>query len=142
MRPKTLAEVAALAARGDSFDRCLSNFLDEFYAAPTVGALTETPLLLAPLFGEPGRVQDCYLAAAADELACVNGLPVPAWTDGEARVLHRPWFASSLASLRATLLLESPRGFRSRNLLSLAPLQSIASSSSDNRSLPSRFFQT
>ena len=50
MRPKTLAEVAQLAARGDSFDRCLANFLDEFYAAPDVAALSPTPELLAPKF--------------------------------------------------------------------------------------------
>jgi len=36
--------------------------------------------------------------------------------DGEERKLHKPWFASPLAALRATLLLESPVGFRSRNL--------------------------
>ena len=39
MTPKTLAQVAQLTARGDSFDRCLANFLDEFYAAPNAKAL-------------------------------------------------------------------------------------------------------
>ena len=34
----------------------------------------------------------------------------------EARKLHTPWFSSQLASLRAVLILESPAGFRSRNL--------------------------
>jgi len=116
MRPKTLAEVAQLAAGGDSFDRCLANFLDEFYATPGEAALNETPALLAPQFGEPGRVQDAYLAAAAEELARSFNLPLPAWTAGEERKLHRPWFASPLGSLRAALLLESPAGFRSRNL--------------------------
>lgn len=48
MRPKTLAEVATLSAQGDSFDLCLANFLDEFYAAPNAAALAETPVLLAP----------------------------------------------------------------------------------------------
>ena len=46
MRPKSLAEVAARAAGGDSFDRCLANFLDAFYAAPSAAALSETPALL------------------------------------------------------------------------------------------------
>jgi hypothetical protein len=32
------------------------------------------------------------------------------------RKLHRPWFASPLAALRAVLILESPAAFRSRNL--------------------------
>ena len=39
MRPKTLAEVAALAVQGDSFDRCLANFLDEFCAAPNAAEI-------------------------------------------------------------------------------------------------------
>jgi hypothetical protein len=116
MRPKTMTEVAALAAAGDSFDRCLANFLDEFYAAPNAAALHHAPALLAPQLGESGRVQDAYLAAAAEELARQFSLPTPGWTDDEARKLHRPWFASPLGALRAVLLLESPAGFRSRNL--------------------------
>jgi hypothetical protein len=116
MRPKTLAEVAQLAAAGDSFDRCLANFLDGFYPAPNAQALADEPALLAPALGELGRVQDAYLAATAEELARAHQLPVPAWVDAEERKLHRPWFASSLAALRAVLLLESPPAFRSRNL--------------------------
>jgi hypothetical protein len=77
MRPKTLAEVAQLAAGGDSFDRCLANFLDEFHAAPDVGALLPAPELLAPNLGEPGRVRDAYLGATAEQLACAHGFPIP-----------------------------------------------------------------
>lgn len=116
MRPKTLAEVAALAAQGDSFDRCLANFLDEFYAAPNAAALAAAPALLAPQFGDLGRVQDAYLAATAEELARRFELPQPGWTVGEDRQLRRPWFATPLAALRAVLLLESPPAFRARNL--------------------------
>ncbi len=116
MRPKTLAEVAVLAGQGDSFDRCLANFLDEFYAAPHAAALMGTPVLLAPQFGDLGQVQDAYLAATAEELARRFGLPQPGWTVGENRQLHRPWFATPLAALRAVLLLESPPAFRARNL--------------------------
>ena len=116
MRPKTLAEVAALAAQGDSFDRCLANFLDEFYAAPNAAALAAAPALLGPQVGDLGRVQDAYLAATAEELARRFDLPQPDWTVGESRQLRRPWFATPLAALRAVLLLESPPAFRSRNL--------------------------
>ncbi len=116
MRPKTLAEVADLTAAGDSFGRCLANFLDEFYAAPSEAALAPEPVLLAPRFGEIGQVEDAYLAATAEELARAYNLPLPAWTDAEERKLHRPWFATDLAGMRAVLLLESPPGFRSRNL--------------------------
>jgi hypothetical protein len=116
MRPKSLAEVARLAAAGESFDLCLANFLDEFYYAPNAEALNGPPILLEPTLGEPGRVQDAYLAATAEELARAYKLPLPRWSEVEARKLHRPWFASDLAGLRAVLLLESPPGFRSRNL--------------------------
>ncbi|HXI69013.1 MAG TPA: hypothetical protein VNN22_01515 [Verrucomicrobiae bacterium] len=116
MRPKTLAEVAQLAGGGDSFDRCLANFLDEFYAAPHPKALADAPSLLAPSFGEPGHVQDAYLAATAEELARAHKFSAPAWVAADARKLRQPWFASPLAALRTVLLLESPAAFRSRNL--------------------------
>lgn len=116
MRPKTLAEVAELTSRGQSFDVCLANFLDEFYGAPHGSALCQSPELLAPKFGDQGRVQDAYLAATAEHLAAAHHFPIPAWVVDEVRKLHRPWFASQLASLRAVLLLESPATFRSRNL--------------------------
>jgi hypothetical protein len=116
MRLVALAEVAELAARGDSFDRCLANFLDEFYSAPSINALASEPAPLAPRFADLGRVQDAYLAATAEELARQFNLLRPAWIDAETRKLRRPWFASPLAALRAVLLLESPAAFRSRNL--------------------------
>ena len=116
MRLKTLAEVAQRTMKGDSFDRCLANFLDEFYAAPSAKALADPPSLLAPVFGGLGRVQDAYLAATADELARANHFLFPAWTAADTRRLRQPWFASSLAALRTVLLLESPTAFRSRNL--------------------------
>jgi hypothetical protein len=111
-----LAEVAALTATGDSFDRCLANFLDAFYAEPSATALSEVPMLLAPSDPVTGCVRDAYLAATAEELARRMNFPSPAWALAENRRLHRPWFASPLAALRAVLLLESPAGFRSRNL--------------------------
>lgn len=116
MRPRSLAEVAALAGRGDSFDRCLANFLDEFYLSPDAGALADEPPLLAPSHGEQGRIQDAYLAATAEELARRFNLPAPSWAASDDRALRRPWFASPLAALRAALILESPPAFRARNL--------------------------
>jgi len=119
MRPDSLAEVARLALAGDSFDRCLANFLDEFNRSPEAARLFEEPVLLAPTLGEIGQVRDAYLAATAEELLRRIALPAhdwPRWIEGEARRLHKPWFASQLASLRAVLLLESPAGFRARNL--------------------------
>jgi hypothetical protein len=116
MRPQTLLQVAQLTLHGDSFDYCLANFLDDFYAAPGVAALLPEPERLALKLGELGQVQDAYLAATAEQLARDYGLAIPAWAMSEERKLHRPWFASSLAALRTVLLLESPAAFRSRNL--------------------------
>ena len=114
MRPQSLAEVAELAMKGDSFDRCLWNFLDEFYASPSFERLKDAPQSLRS--NEAGDVKDAYLAATAEELARKYGLAQPVWTFDEDRKLRRPWFAISMQSLRALLLLESPAGFRSRNL--------------------------
>ncbi|MBM3833740.1 MAG: hypothetical protein FJ403_10800 [Verrucomicrobia bacterium] len=113
---KTLAEVALLAAQGDDFDRCLANFLDEFYTAPNADGLADMPPLLALQFGDKGRVRDAYLAATAEELARRFNFPSPKWAASNDRALHKPWFATPLGSLRAVLLLESPPAFRARNL--------------------------
>jgi hypothetical protein len=116
MRPTTLSQVAELAASGEPFDRCLANFLDEFKRAPAPEAVAEAPVLLAGEHGWSGQVQDAYIAATAEYLAQEHHFSIPNWTRAEERRLHRPWFASPLASLRTVLLLESPAAFRSRNL--------------------------
>lgn len=119
MTPDTLADVARRTLAGDSFDRCLGNFLDQFNLSPEAAQLTEEPVLLEPSLGELGRVQDAYLAATAEELLRRIKAPAPvwpAWIEQETRKLHRPWFASQLAAVRAVLLLERPAGFRARNL--------------------------
>jgi hypothetical protein len=116
MIPKTLAEVARLAAGGESFDLSLRNFLDGFYAGPAAVALEVEPEKLADKVPQLGIIEDAYLAATAEWLAWKYDLPVPRWVFEPARALHRPWFASSLAALRAVLLHESPAPFRARNL--------------------------
>ena len=116
MIAKTLAEVAELAARGESFDLCLRNFLDGFFAGPSVAALAPEPARLADKLPQLGDVADAYLAATAEWLAWKFNLQPPRWAFDESRSLRRPWFASQLASMRAVLLLESPAPFRSRNL--------------------------
>ena len=116
MIPKTLAEVAQLAARGESFDLCIRNFLDGFLAEPAAAALAPEPLRLADRLPQLGDVEDAYLAATAEWLAWKFNLQPPQWAFDQARSLRRPWFASQLTSLRAVLLLESPAPFRARNL--------------------------
>ena len=116
MIPQTLAEVARLAAEGESFDLCLRNFLDGFFARPGGGALAAEPERLAEKLPQLGAVEDAYLAATAEWLAWKYDLSPPHWVFEPARFLRRPWFASQLAALRGLLLLESPAPFRSRNL--------------------------
>jgi hypothetical protein len=116
MIPKTLAEVAKLTAEGEPFDLCLKNFLDGFYARPKVDALEPEPMALAARDPAKGDIKDAYLAATAEWLAWKYDFQPPAWAFNPSRWLHRPWFASTLESLRAVLLWESPAPFRSRNL--------------------------
>lgn len=116
MRPRTLTEVADLASKGDSFDLALANFLDQFYLEPRADSLKDRPVLLAPVFGSLGQIQDAYLAATAEELARAHRFRIPRWAFAPERNLRRPWFASTLAGLRSVLIVESPIGFRSRNL--------------------------
>jgi hypothetical protein len=104
-----------MALTGDSFGRCLANFLDEFYSSPNETALRTRPEFLRGRI-ENGEIKDAYLAAVAEELARKYNFPHPTWAYADERKLHSPWFASDLQSLRAVLLLESPAGFRSRNL--------------------------
>ena len=56
-----------------------------------------------------------YLAAMIEHMAMFKGTIPPAWTK-TVPALERPWFASSLKSLRLYLLTNSPPPFRSRNL--------------------------
>ena|ERR1700761_2162550 len=116
MIPQTLAEVAKLVAEGESFDLTLRNFLDGFYARPLAAGLEPEPEKLTDKVPQLGPIEDAYLAATAEWLAWKYDFPSPRWIFEPGRALHRPWFASQLAALRAVLLHESPAPFRSRNL--------------------------
>lgn len=56
-----------------------------------------------------------YLAAMIEYVAALKGTVPPGWTR-DVPPLERPWFASSLKSLRLYLLTVSPPPFRRRNL--------------------------
>jgi hypothetical protein len=70
---------------------------------------------------------DAFLAAVAEHLCRRFALPIPAWVFEPDRYLARPFFALAAPSFRATLLLESPLEFRSRNLFVTANALSRAS---------------
>jgi|SRR5436309_9420058 len=90
MIPRTLAEVAELAARGESFDLCLRNFLDAFFAQPAAGPLAAEPMRLSDTLPKFGDVEDAYLAATAEWLAWKFNLKPPRWAFDASRRLHRP----------------------------------------------------
>jgi hypothetical protein len=116
MTAKTLADVAELAAGGESFDLSIRDFLDSFFADPSEESILSEPISLAAQLPGLGDVEDAYLGAVAEWLAWKFDLQPPQWAFDKRRSLHRPWFASELSTLRALLLLESPAPFRSRNL--------------------------
>ena len=113
--PTSLAQIAVLASAGGDFSFLLGDFLDGFYRRPTPDALATEPVALADLQAD-GAVLDAFLAATAHALANAQGWPGPDWAFRENRYLHRPFFPIRAAAFRATLLLESPPPFRSRNL--------------------------
>jgi hypothetical protein len=115
MKEITLASVAEDALAGEPFGMSLANFLDAFYARPRAEAFSKRPSFLAGKIPD-GEAMDAYLAATAEELARKFQLAAPDWIEEKNRRLRFPWFASSLQGLRGVLIVESPVGFRSRNL--------------------------
>ena len=111
----SLIEVASLAQTANDFGTAVVEFLDQFNIEGNPAMLSDEPPLLRTQLGDNGPA-DAYLAAVALHLSRVIGEIPPAWIVRSERYLHQPWFASPGASLRATLLLESPTAFRDRNL--------------------------
>jgi hypothetical protein len=109
----TLTQVIDELRAGAPLAVALGNFLDGFYRAPDAGLLADEPPLLG---GEHGAPVDAYLAGVAEHLARLYAMAVPAWVFSGPRYLRRPVFGLESAALRATLLLESPPAFRTRNV--------------------------
>jgi hypothetical protein len=61
-------------------------------------------------------VHDAYVAAVAEHLARVYGLPIPEWSETHGNGLREPFFAGGLQSLKGVLVAESPTAFRRRLL--------------------------
>jgi len=117
MRPATLAQTAERIASGQSLDKALLEFLDEFYLAAT------PELQLTMLWDEPSLTGDLrldgLLGAVAEYLAHQLKLErVPAWAYSPERYLDRPWHASSVNDngFREYLTFASPAEFASRNI--------------------------
>lgn len=114
-RPSSLREVAEWSLSFADFSMHVRDALHEFSARPAREQIEEEPALLADRFPK-GVTADAYLAAMAATLADQHGWPRPAWTRKSERYLREPWFSSPGPHMRACLLIESPSGFRERNL--------------------------
>jgi hypothetical protein len=114
-RPKTLAEVAALARDGATLGYSIAEFLDEFYAEPLAERLAPEPRSLTELLDDNG-LADAYLAAIGDHLSRQYRMKRPPWVFGPGRTLTDPWFAMESHGGRMCMLIESPSAFRERNI--------------------------
>jgi hypothetical protein len=119
-RPNSLREVAAEAQTFADFGAHLKDFLHQFAFAqqqqrPLHSMLIEAAPRLAARFAE-GNICDAFLAATADYLSRINGLPTPEWALQEDLVLQEPWFSEPFASVRMRLLRDTPSAFKDKNL--------------------------
>jgi uncharacterized protein (DUF1778 family) len=87
----------------------LNDFLAELSARELRRAVAEPPAVSLPDF------EAAYVAAMVEQTVAMKRVPAPAWTQHVAPI-DRPWFASTLKSLRLHLLTHSPAPFRRRNL--------------------------
>jgi len=123
---RTLLELTKKVRAGRPLEVELGDFLDAFYRAPAVCRVDEEPAALVGAHPQ-GAMLDAFLAAVAEHLCRRFGLPIPSWVFNPERYLERPFFALAASAFRATLLLESPMDFRSRNLFVTANALSRAS---------------
>ena len=114
-RPHTVSDIAEWTESYNDFGLHVADFLHHFKDNPGFEALAAEPRTLAERFPE-GGIADCYLAALSVELATRVGHARPGWAQHPRRFRREPWFASPGPNMRALLLLESPPGFRERNL--------------------------
>lgn len=116
MRPSTLAQTAERIAAGEPQGKILSEFLDEFYLAPSpqqAAMIAEAPALTVDT-----RLNG-MLGAVAEYLAHQQKLPrVPAWAFAPDRYLDRAWHVSPFDDdgMREYLTFASPAEFASRNI--------------------------
>jgi len=111
-KPETLAEAVRRAkADEQKSDPSLREFLDSFYANADSRrrAIEQRPASI-------DAVHDAYVAAVAEHLARVYGLPIPEWSETHGNGLREPFFAGGLQSLKGVLVAESPTAFRRRLL--------------------------
>jgi hypothetical protein len=125
-----LQEVAHESATYPEFGRNLKDFLHEFAfakkdAKPLAPLLADRPDRLANRFNE-GKVCDAFLAATADYLSRINGLPTPEWALAEDLMLEEPWFSVEFPQMRGFLLRDTPSAFKDKNIFILESALNVA----------------
>lgn len=93
----------------DSWKIHLMDMVDEFRHSKDLRIL-----LLPPIRGCSEKLS-ALLAATTIELCNEVKVPIPDWAL-KTKPLSRPWFVSEMESLKATTLIESPYGYRSKNI--------------------------
>jgi hypothetical protein len=132
IRPGTLAQALRLVLdEGEPLRTCLAGFLDEFYwdrdRASRRSRIEDEPRLTAD------ERDDAFIGAVAEHLCHRWNLGAPpAWTDGRARFLNRPWFLGP-ERMKPFLLAESPSAFRRRFIFAEAEPLRRASMPKDGR---------
>lgn len=93
----------------DSWKIHLMDMVDEFRKT------LDTRLIVLPPAPESSMKIQALIAATVITLSEEVNVPIPDWTL-KTRSLDAPWFLSEVESLKAFALLESPFGFRSKNI--------------------------
>jgi len=112
---KTLADAVRHVNSLDDLSGPLNAFLDALGGQADPSAFADAPATISPDV-------DAYLAAVAEHLLALAGLPAPAWTRHHDRFLPGPVFIppSPGPDLRQRLLTTTPGAFRRRNIFTAA----------------------
>jgi hypothetical protein len=129
-RPRSLREVAEASLTYSDFGCHLKDFLHAFHFArqdqlPLLPMLVEEPPRLKTRFLH-GDVCDAFLAATADHLSRVHGVPTPEWALNQDLALEEPWFSEEFKSVRLRLLRDTPSAFKDKNLFVFESALSVA----------------
>ena len=129
-RPTSMREVAEESATYSDFGANLKDFLHTFHFARQRKEALQ-PLLAArpPRLSEKfvqGKICDAFLAATADYLSRVNGLPTPEWALEDDLVLEEPWFSEEFPAVRMRLLRDTPSAFKDKNIYVFESALSVA----------------
>ena len=62
------------------------------------------------------KINAAYLAGVVEELCRRDGIRIPEWVHDQKYFLKSPFFGGGLENIKAFLIVESPLGFRRRNI--------------------------